>query len=92
VIHADSGDSILTRGLYFEYGAEMMVSGLMRPAAHVEWLPLKILKLRLQYEMWFWPGFHLGTGHGLIFDTAASPFGPTFAEQCIGMTVWAGRK
>jgi hypothetical protein len=72
----DAGDSILFRDLYFEYGAELAASALYRPAVHAEWLPLKILKLRLQYEAWFWPGFHLGSGNGLTFPSASSPFGP----------------
>ncbi|MCK6547570.1 hypothetical protein L6R52_17100 [Myxococcota bacterium] len=77
-----AGDgSLLFRELYLQYGAEVLVSGLFRPAVHVEWLPIRIFKLRLQYEGWIWPGFALGRGHGLIFPSGAAPFFPEELER-----------
>lgn len=75
------GSTVLLRELHHQVGAELMVSGLIRPAVHAEWLPLKILKLRLQYEVWIWPGFALGRGHGLVFPDARSPFDPDELER-----------
>lgn len=73
--------SVLFRELYWQYGAEVLVSGLFRPAVHVEWLPIRIFKVRLQYEGWIWPGFALGRGHGLIYPSGDAPFFPAELER-----------
>jgi hypothetical protein len=53
----------------------------VRPALFVEWLPLAILKVRLQYELWAWSGLHLGLGHGLTFDGKDAPFDPETLKE-----------
>jgi hypothetical protein len=78
-LHGDG--SVLFRELYVSYGAELLLSGLQRPAAYVEWLPMRIFKLRLQYDLWIWPGFALGRGHGLTFDSAQTPFDPAELQR-----------
>jgi hypothetical protein len=60
--------------LAVDYGGELLLSASFRPALYVEWLPLAILKIRVQYEFWTWTGLHLGLGHGLTFDGRDAPF------------------
>src|SRR5262245_20940992 len=79
--------SVLLGERYVQYGADVMLSGLFRLATHVEALPLRILKLRLQYELWFWPGFALGRGHGLVFASKDSPFDPDELERRRGQEI-----
>lgn len=61
-------------GLWLDVGTELVVSGSLRPALFVEWLPIKILRLRLQYDFWGWFGMQHGLGHGLVFPSADAPF------------------
>src|SRR5262245_59903556 len=72
----DVGEGVLWRELYTDYGAEVLISGLFRPALFGEWSPIRILKIRAQYDLWLWPGFALGRGHGLIFPSKDALFGP----------------
>ena len=52
-----------------------------RAALHVEWLPIAVIRLRLQAELWWWSGMATSTGHGLAFPSARSPFGPAELER-----------
>ncbi len=73
-------ESPLFDQLYVDYGGEILLSASVRPALFVEWLPLAILKIRLQYELWAWSGLHLGLGHGLTFEGKDAPFDPDTLE------------
>lgn len=74
VYHRD--ERRLFDGLSVDVGTEWVLSASIRPGVFVEWLPIKILKLRLQYELWAWLGVHTGLGHGLVFAGADAPFDP----------------
>lgn len=63
-------------GLWLDVGTEWVLSASIRPGVFVEWLPIKILKLKLQYEVWGWLGVQTGLGHGLVFADARAPFDP----------------
>jgi hypothetical protein len=67
-------DAKLFDGLWVDVGTEWVLSASIRPSLFVEWSPIKILKLRLQYDLWGWLGAHTGLGHGLIFADENAPF------------------
>lgn len=72
----ERSDNPILDNRYLDYGLDLLLSATFRPALFVEWLPLAILKLRLQYELWVWSGAHLGLGHGLTFEGEDAPFDP----------------
>ncbi len=80
----DLGPGVLSRQLYHQVGAEVLISGLFRGALFGEVSPLRILKVRFQYDLWFWPGFSLGKGHGLIFPDKNTSFHPDELERRSG--------
>ena len=74
-------DNVLFDGLYIEGGASAILSGVLRAGAHIEWLPIKILKLRLEYQLWGWLGLPQGRGHGLLYQGPDALYGEeVFAE------------
>lgn len=80
----DRAEGVLWRELYTQYGAELLITGMLRPALFAEFSPIRIFKVRLQYDLWYWPGFSLGKGHGLIFDTKETSFAEADLEKRSG--------
>lgn len=76
----ERSENVLLDNRYVDCGVDLLLSATFRPAVFVEWLPLAILKLRLQYEFWVWSGAHLGLGHGLTFTGEDAPFDPETLE------------
>jgi hypothetical protein len=69
----NDGDGALLRGRYFELGAAVGVNpAYTQGSAHVEWVPVAALQLRLQYDLY---GFFGANGALLRFPSASSRFG-----------------
>ena len=69
----DDGDSVLLRGRYLEVGGAIGVNpAYSQGSLHVEWVPLAVLQLRVQYDLY---GFFGANGALLQFPSASSRFG-----------------
>jgi hypothetical protein len=67
------GDGALLRGRYLELGGAVGVNpAYSQGGAHLEWVPIAILQLRLQYDLY---GFFGANGGLLSFPSAMSRFG-----------------
>lgn len=75
VYHKDPNP--LFDGLYVQGTLDVLLGGTFaRTTAGVEWSPIRLFSLRVQYELWGWYGLHMGLGHGLSFPDANAAFGP----------------
>jgi len=67
------GDGVLFHGRYLELGGAIGVNpAYSQASAHLEWVPIAVLQLRLQYDLY---GFFGANGALLQFPSASSRFG-----------------
>jgi hypothetical protein len=67
------GDGALVRGRYLELGGAVGVNpAYLQGSGHVEWVPIALLQLRAQYDLY---GFFGANGALLRFPSASSRFG-----------------
>jgi hypothetical protein len=78
----DDGDGAILRGRYLQVGAVVGVNpAYTQGGAHVEWVPIAPLQLRLQYDLY---GFFGANGALLRFPSASSRFGDDEIEAADG--------
>lgn len=71
--NVEDGDGALRRGRYLQLGGAVGVNpAYSQGSAHVEWVPMAALQLRLQYDLY---GFFGANGALLRFGSASSRFG-----------------
>jgi len=71
--------SPLWDGLYYQAGAQAHVNpAFSRAGVHLEWLPVTVLKLRLQYDRYYFSG---SNGSLLAFSSADELFGDNALEM-----------
>jgi len=69
----EDGEGVLLRGRYLELGGAVGVNpAYLQAGPHVEWVPVALLQLRAQYDLY---GFFGANGALLRFPSAASRFG-----------------